>query len=209
MRLSKRATSDTGRSEALLAELGHGYLAAVQPDGWPLLRPLNFVYLDGRVYFHGARKGEKMDTLVTGGRVAFVAARDFSVVPSHFVDSQRACPATQYYEAVMIRGRARIVSDPDEKARALQALMEKLQPEGGHVPITAREPLYAASLKSTAVVAIEVEEMTGKLSLGQDRTPTRRKRVIKGLQRRNAPGDAATIDAMRAAAPGKELPDPS
>lgn len=204
MRLKKRATDDAGRNEALLAEVGHGCLAAVGPEGWPILRPLNFVYLDGRIYFHGARKGEKMDVLSDNDRVAFVVVRDFAIIPSHFVDAQRACPATQYYEAVMIRGRARVVADREEKARVLQALMEKLQPEGGHMPITADEPLYAGSLKTTAVVAIEVEEMTGKFSLGQDRTPTRRKRVIRGLEDRDGPLDGTTISAMRALCPAEE-----
>ena len=98
----------------------------------------------------------------------------------------------------MVRGRARIVEDPEEKAFALQALMAKLQPEGGHVPITADQPLYAAALRQgTAVVAIEIESMTGKFKVGQNLNGNRRESVEQGLQERGCPIDHETLEAMK------------
>jgi len=154
--------------------------------------------LDGRLYFHGATEGEKMEALAADDRVSFVVAHDFSLVPSYFRDPKYACPATQYYKAVAIRGRARVVEDADEKARALQALMEKLQPEGGYVPISATEPLYRKSLQTTAVVAIEIERMTAKFKFGQNLPAAKREKVAERLTARGCPVDHETVAAMKA-----------
>lgn len=189
--------AERAEMEGLLATAGHGYLGAVRPDGWPMVLPLNFVYVDGRVYFHGAAEGEKMASLVRDDRVTFTVAEDFSIVPSYFRDPRFACPATQYYKCVMIRGRARVVEDEGEKARALQAMMEKLQPEGGHEPIEAGSKLYRKSLRTTAVVAIEVEEMTGKFKFGQNLPTRKREEVAEKLAVRGCPIDHATVEAMR------------
>ena len=189
--------ADRDEMEQLLATAEHGYMGIVSPDGWPAVVPLNFVYADGRIYFHGAMEGEKMAALAEGPRVTFTVAEDFSIVPSYFRDPKLACPATQYYKCVMIRGRARVVGDVEEKARALQAIMEKLQPEGGHEPITASSALYRKSLRTTAVVAIEVERMTGKFKFGQNLPKSKRERVADQLEARGCPIDHATVAAMR------------
>lgn len=181
----------------LLATAEHGYMGVLTPDGWPSVVPLNFVYADGRIYFHGAGEGEKMASVAENARVTFTVAEGFSILPSYFQDPERACPATQYFKCVMVRGRARTVEDAAEKARALQALMEKLQPEGGHEPITAESPLYRKSVRTTAVVAIEVERMTGKFKFGQNLPKDKRERVAERLEERGCPIDHATAGAMR------------
>ena len=190
--------SERGEMERLLDRASHGYLGMIGPDGWPGVVPLNFVYAGGRIYFHGATEGEKMAGLARDDRVTFTVVEEFSIVPSYFRDPRFACPATQYYKAVMVRGRARVVEAADEKARALQALMEKLQPEGGHVPITADEPLYRKSLRTTAVVAVEVERMTAKFKFGQNLPSSKRAEVADRLEARGCPVDHATVEAMRA-----------
>ena len=197
MRRKKRELTERDRLEALLSEIGHGTLASVGPDGWPVLRPLNFVLHDGAVYFHGAHKGEKMDVLADDDRVSFLAVKDYSIIPSFFTDPERACPATQYFRSVLARGRASVVDDPEEKALVLQALMEKLQPEGGFVPITADDPLYNSDIKGTAIIRMDVDEMVGKENLAQDQASTLRDSVETGLEERGTPLDAETLTAMR------------
>lgn len=197
MRRTDYELSEREEMERFLGEASHGYLGAVREDGWPVVVPLNFVYAGERVYFHGAAEGEKMETLARDDRVTFVVADDFAIVPSYFRDPKLACPATQYYKCVVIRGRARVVTDADEKARALQGLMEKHQPEGGHEPITADSALYRKSLRTTAVVAIEVEEMTAKFKFGQNLPTSKREDVARQLEARGCPVDHQTVEAMR------------
>jgi nitroimidazol reductase NimA-like FMN-containing flavoprotein (pyridoxamine 5'-phosphate oxidase superfamily) len=183
--------------ERVLMAAGHGFLGVTRPDGWPAVVPLNFVYTDGRVYYHGAREGEKMGSVQADDRVTFLVVEAFSLVPSYFRDPRLACPATQYYKSVVVRGRARVVHEPEEKARALQALMEKLQPEGGYQPISASDPLYRKSLATTAVVAIDVDEMTGKFKFGQNLSSAKREAVAGRLEARGGAGDRVTAEEMR------------
>jgi nitroimidazol reductase NimA-like FMN-containing flavoprotein (pyridoxamine 5'-phosphate oxidase superfamily) len=196
MRRKEYQMSEQEEMMRLLATVGHGYLGAIRSDGWPTVVPLNFVYYDNRIYFHGAREGEKMESLKRDDRVTFIVVEDFSVIPSYYRDEQLACPATQYYKSVMVRGHARIVSELSEKARALQAMMEKLQPEGGHLAISPEEPIYKNNLKTTAVIAIEIESMTGKFKFGQNLPKASRAQVAEKLSQRGCPIDHATVAAM-------------
>jgi len=43
-----------------------------------------------------------------------------------------ACPATHFFRSISVEGAIAIVNVYEEKVFALQALMEKLQPEGKH-----------------------------------------------------------------------------
>src|SRR5438045_1141120 len=82
------------------------------------------------------------------GRAAVICAEEqVAQIPSHWIDAERACPATTYYRSVQVHGLLEEVSDPDAKARVLSALMTKFQPEGGYVPIAATHPLYKNAVK--------------------------------------------------------------
>ena len=38
-------------------------LALHGDDGYPYSVPVNYVYLDGKIYFHGAKSGHKIDAI--------------------------------------------------------------------------------------------------------------------------------------------------
>lgn len=50
----------------ILASTNIGRLATVDPEGYPYITPLNFVFHEGCVYFHCAPEGEKLDNLQSG-----------------------------------------------------------------------------------------------------------------------------------------------
>jgi uncharacterized protein len=182
---------------AFLQEMSFGYLATAGEDGWPHLTPLNYVYLNGSIYFHGSHKGSKMEEIAASGKAAFAVAKEYAIVPSYFSDPVMACPATALFKSVHIRGLAEKVSDTEEKAAVLNALMEKLQPEGGYDPITADDPRYQRELKAVAVVRLSVQEMTAKFKFGQNLDESRRSSIMGQLRERNRPDDAETAELMR------------
>jgi len=189
--------------EAMLAFLDaqrHGFLAFVRTDGSPGLVALNFVRVGEQLYFHGSPEGEKMQSLARDPRVTFMTADPFSLIPSYWTDRKLACPATQYYKAVVVHGEVRIVTSREEKAEALQALMEKLQPEGGHAPISASDPLYSKSLDTTAVLALPLTEMTAKFKFGQNQPARKRATIAANLRERSGPRDKETAAEMQRAA---------
>jgi uncharacterized protein len=182
---------------AFLHEMSFGYLASSGEDGWPHLTPLNYVYLNGHIYFHGSHKGEKMRDIAACGRVAFAVAKEYAIIPSYYSDPHMACPASAFFKSVHIRGTAGRVTDLSEKAAVLSALMGKLQPEGGFDPITPDDPRYVRELKAVAVVRLSIEEMTAKFKFGQNMDEGRRETVISKLQERNRPDDGETAELMR------------
>ncbi|WP_219838469.1 pyridoxamine 5'-phosphate oxidase family protein [Paenibacillus sp. R14(2021)] len=182
--------------EAFLQEMSFGFLGTVTSDGEPSMTPLNFVYVNGSIYFHGSRIGEKMTQLKQNQRVTFMAAKEYAIIPSFFSDPLMACPATAYFKSVRMDGQAVVVDDPAEKAAALEALMRKLQPEGGYKTIDAEDPDYVPRLKGVAVVRIDAERIVGKFKFGQNLKAAERQSITAQLAERNLPTDAETIALM-------------
>lgn len=201
MRRTEFQQRDQKVIDAFLDSMGHGFLAFVRPDLSPGIVAVNFVRLGATVYFHGSPEGEKMTALASRPTVAIMVADALSLIPSHFFGGDLACPASQFHRAVVIRGRARIVEDLAEKASALQALMEKLQPEGGHLPVSEANPRYRKQLRNTAVVAIPMEEVTARFKLGQNLPRARRASIARQLAERDGPRDHDTARAMALARP--------
>jgi ribosomal protein S18 acetylase RimI-like enzyme/nitroimidazol reductase NimA-like FMN-containing flavoprotein (pyridoxamine 5'-phosphate oxidase superfamily) len=189
---------------ALLRRVPVVHVASTTPDGEPILRTVHAVVVDDALAFHGAPAGEKAETV---GRTAFVSAEEtVATLPSYFIDAQRACPATTYYLSVHVQGPLERVDDAREKARALEALMHKLQPEGGYVPIDPEHPLYAKTVGSLLVVRVPLERLIGKAKLGQHRSTADVARVVEGLWKRGAPGDVRAIERVLAANPAVPTP---
>lgn len=182
---------------AFLEEMSFGFLGLVDEDGTPIVTPLNYAYAGGKLYFHGSRIGEKMTALRRGSKVSFAVAREYAIIPSYFSDPLMACPATSYFKSVRIDGEAAIVDDPREKAFALEALMRKLQPEGGYKTIDADDPDYAPRLKGVAVVRIDPSSVVGKFKFGQNLKQQPRNAVENGLLDRGGEYDAETVELMR------------
>lgn len=184
--------ADEGR--ALLERAPVVHIATTGEDGRPLLRAVHPV-LDGDLLaFHGAPAGEKMEGI---GRPAVVAAHEVvAEIPSWFLDPERACPATTYYVSAQIEGALELVDDPVVKARVLQALMTKYQPEGRHVPVTAGDPLYAKAVRGLLVAGVRISHLACKAKLGQNRNDVDRAKVIAQLWERGGHRDVAAVDFL-------------
>jgi nitroimidazol reductase NimA-like FMN-containing flavoprotein (pyridoxamine 5'-phosphate oxidase superfamily)/GNAT superfamily N-acetyltransferase len=191
-------------AEALFDRVPVVRIATTDAEGAPVLRTVHGVVVRGGVAWHGAPAGEKMEAV---GKPAVVAAEEtVASIPSYFLDPERACPATTLYVSAMAHGAIERVDDPDHKAEVLAALMKKLQPEGGHVPIDARHPLYAKAVAGILVLRVPLERLDGKAKLAQNRAPEERRRLLTKLWERGAPGDLEAIERIRAACPDTPLP---
>jgi hypothetical protein len=199
MRRREFEVNDPKELGEVLDAVEWGVLALATPGGTPLQVPLNFVRLDGQLYFHGSPAGEKATVLKDRPAASFVAVDPHALLPSTFFDSESACPATQFFKSVVVKGRARLVEDAAEKARALQAMMEKLQPEGGYEPIAADSPRYEAALRGVAVIALSMDIVTGKFKLGQNMSPETAERIMERLEQRDDPQDRRTVSTMQRA----------
>jgi nitroimidazol reductase NimA-like FMN-containing flavoprotein (pyridoxamine 5'-phosphate oxidase superfamily)/GNAT superfamily N-acetyltransferase len=189
---------------ALLARAATVHVATTRPDGLPVLRAMHAVLLDGAMFLHGSQLGEKASAV---GRPAVVSAEEMvAQLPSYFFDARRGCPAATLYRSAQAHGRVEEVTDRAVKARALQAFMEKYQPEGRHDPVSADDALYRAAVDDTLVLRIPLDQVDGKDKLGQNQPPEQLGRIVEQLWARGAQGDAAAVDAIRDANPS--MPEP-
>lgn len=190
-------TEDRREVEDFLQEMTHGFLGTIGPDGWPAVTPLNYVFVNGAVYFHGSRIGAKMNAIAADARVTFTVAREYAIIPSYFTDPVMACPASTYFKSVAITGYACEVDNLEEKATALESFMRKLQPEGGYKTIAADDKDYKPRLKGVCVVKIDPENITAKFKFGQNLKEETRVHVMHMLKERNRPLDAEAAALMR------------
>jgi uncharacterized protein len=156
MRRARKEIQDRAVVDNLLNTCHVGRLGTIGRDGYPRIKPLSFVYLNKKIYFHSAKEGEKIDDIVRDNRVAFEIDEPMGYVKSGITP----CSAKYLYRSLMIRGKAAIVDDEGERLLALRSLMEKYQPEGGY------GEFLPEKLKITAVVRIAIEEITGKEDMG-------------------------------------------
>jgi nitroimidazol reductase NimA-like FMN-containing flavoprotein (pyridoxamine 5'-phosphate oxidase superfamily) len=158
MRKANKEIKDVSVIIQLLQNCHVGRLGTNGNDGYPVVKPLNFVYHDGKIYFHTALSGEKIEGLKRDNRVCFEVDLPIAYVKA----KNQPCEAAYLYRSVIIRGRASFVEDVEEKLFALTCLMKKYQPGGGFGDFPEEK------LARTGVVRIDIGEMKGKEDLGKD-----------------------------------------
>jgi hypothetical protein len=156
MRHPERELKDQETIAGILRQALVGRIATINLKGFPVIKPVNFLYLDGKIYFHSSMKGEKIEDIRRGSPICFEVDQPIAYV----IASKVACRANYYYRSIIGKGRASFVKDQDKKREILERMMEKYQPEGdyGEIPMEI--------LTKTAVIEIRVGKISGKENLG-------------------------------------------
>jgi hypothetical protein len=92
----------SGRAALYRSGAGEGLLATVAGEGLPRIHPVNVGIVDGRLFVFVQERSGKTTDLQADGRYALHAVQD-PAEPHEFV----------------VRGRARLVEDPDIRAKAI------------------------------------------------------------------------------------------
>lgn len=156
MRHPERKIKDKETITALLKRSLIGRIATVNSKGFPVIKPVNFVYEAGRIYVHSSMRGEKVRDIRRNSLVCFELDEPIAYVATKGL----ACKANYYYRSLLIKGRAVLLKDINKKRKILERMMEKYQPEGGY------ETMEDEVLKKTALIEISIHNMTGKERLG-------------------------------------------
>ena len=158
IRYSKRTISDQEQIDRFLMQAKTGFLG--MSDGTePYIIPLNFCWLEGNIYFHGADSGRKIEMIAANNRVCFNVCEEYGTI----ADPVPALTDTAYM-SVFLSGVIERVASPEEMRDAMQAMLDKYVP--GYYP----EPLslqhvqkYRSSMGSaTAVFRITPDTLTAK-----------------------------------------------
>ena len=133
----------------IFKETNRGVLAVLGDDGYPYTVPLNHVYYNGKIYFHSAAKGHKLDAITKESKVSYCA------IGSEVLDAEHV---TTIYKSAVCFGKARIVEDDAERREVLVKMVETIIPdfyENGMKEIAKKMP-------AVVIVAIDIEHMTAK-----------------------------------------------
>ncbi len=139
--------------EQVLNQEHLGYLGLAL-DGQPYVVPLNYVYASGRILFHGALEGKKLDYIRANPQVCFTVGRQFGEVIPH----QKGAVCHIDNDSVICYGIARIIEDVNERQETLNSFLHHLLPE--------REEITLEDVATCSAVEIQVMEMTGREERG-------------------------------------------
>ena len=156
VRRRDRAVDDEAWIRALLRRVPVGSLATLA-DGQPFVNTNLFVYReeDDAIYLHTARAGRTRDNVEAEERVCFGVSQMGRLLPA-----PTALHFSVEYAGVVVFGRAKVVNDDAEAARALQQLLDKYAP---HLrPGRDYRPIQPEELAVTSVFRIDIEEWSGK-----------------------------------------------
>ena len=169
-----------------------GRFATVDSNGYPQIIPMNFVFLNDVVYMHSHPRGEKIENFRANQKVGFEVDRELEFLPSYFEDPRNASLADTLYISVVMKGVASLVTDREEKTKALNGLMEKYQPEGGYDPITSDMRV----LDGVAVIKVVPKTLHGKYKIGQHLSQIDRVDLAQKIFKRNSPSAKQTLKIM-------------
>lgn len=149
----KDRTMEKERMEELMRRSSCAILATVCEDGTPYAVPVSCIYWNDALYFHTAVKGHKVENMEARPDVSLCMTGELNM----FVDAGKY----SHFSSVVVFGKARLVTDPEEKENALVELMAKYMP--AQLPV-ARDDARRLD-KAVKVFCIEIQRMTGKEKL--------------------------------------------
>ena len=162
----------------------------------PYAVPVNFVYLDKAIYFHGSPKGKKMGIIKQNSCVSFNVTTDATIIPSYFSSKENmACPASAFYKSITLDGNAEIVDDRNKVVNVFATMMNKLQPEGRYQSFDSSE--YDKQFSALSVVKIRVNSISAKFKFGQNLNNERFEMIVRNLEERGTRLDILTAEAMK------------
>lgn len=149
MRLKEENQFPQKQALEMLENAPYGVMALEGDDRYPYTVPVNYVYADNKIYFHGAVEGHKVDAAKRNEKVSFCVVTQADVVPEAY---------NCLYLSAIAFGKIRVAEDEQEKREALELIIDKYSKgfeEGGRKYIK-------ASWNEVQVFVIELEHITGK-----------------------------------------------
>jgi len=148
MRRKKQLLSEY-ENIAVLKRGTSGVLAVSGDDNYPYAVPLSYVYHEGKIFFHCAKTGHKLDAIARNHKASFCVIDQDAVVPEEH---------TTYFRSVIVFGKARVLCDESEKRSALEILAARYSP--GHEQGCLQE--IEKQFSHVCLIELSVEHISGK-----------------------------------------------
>lgn len=129
-----------------------GVLAVIGEDGYPYSVPLSYVYDNGKIYFHCARQGHKIDAIKANPKASFCVIAQDDVIPEKY---------TTLYRSAIVFGTIKILQDEKEILETITKLAVKYHSGASE---TDRNQEISRCMNSLLMLEMSVEHMSGKAS---------------------------------------------
>lgn len=134
--------------ENILRTSPNGTLALYGENGYPYSVPVNFVYSNGKIYFHGAAEGYKLDCMKKDPHVSFSVIGKDDIAKENF---------TTLFSSVIAFGTVRVIDTMEEKIPVLEGMVGKYSAEF----MESGKELISKGCGSVAY-ELTIDHMTGK-----------------------------------------------
>ena len=160
-RHAERARYDRADVDAILdaAYVAH---VGVVVDGVPVVMPYACARVGDELVLHGSTKAGILSTVANGQRVCATVTHVDGLVLA-----RSAFHSSMNYRSAVVHGTARVIADPKEKVRLLDALVDHLLP-GRRAAIRA---ITQGELDATQVVALALDDVSAKIRTGPPTEP--------------------------------------
>ena len=133
----------------ILKEQPRGVLSMIGDDGYPYGIPMNHMYMDGHLYFHGAKEGHKIDAISKCDKVSYCV---------YDQGYRKEGEWALNINSVVVFGRIRVVEDEEKKREICTLLTRKFTDDEEYL----QKELKNAFPRVNCLELIP-EHMTGKL----------------------------------------------
>ncbi len=148
MRRKRQQLSDE-ESIGILEKATSGTLALLGDGGYPYGVPISYVYDDGKLYFHSALFGHKVDAIRACDKASFCVIDQDSVKPAEY---------TTYFRSVIAFGRVHIIENETERLKIARILGNRYNPNQEE----ALQKELEHGLSRMLAIRFDIEHLTGK-----------------------------------------------
>ena len=134
---------------AILEKATTGTLALLGDNDYPYAVPISYVYHDGKLYFHSALAGHKVDAIRKCDKASFCVIEQDDVLPEKY---------TTFFRSVIAFGRIHIIEDEQEKLETARMLGNRYNPNDEENLQKEIESGFARML----MIRFDIEHLTGK-----------------------------------------------
>lgn len=125
-----------------------GVLGTVGENGYPYTVPVNYVYLNNSIYFHGSIEGHKLENIAFNDKVSFTVVTYTKVLPAKF-DTE--------YESVIAFGTATEIAE-SEKEPILLEILNKYSPDY----LSSGKAYIDKAINALKIIKIDIAHISGK-----------------------------------------------
>ena len=145
----KRQQLSESESIGILQKATSGTLALLGDNGYPYAVPISYVYHEGKLYFHSALSGHKVDAIRQCDKASFCVIEQDDVQPKKY---------TTFFRSVIAFGRIHVIEDEAEKLSTARMLGNRYNPNDDE----SLKKEIESGLSRMLMIRFDIEHLTGK-----------------------------------------------